>query len=171
MASSKLKLFVAFFVLCSIYSAKLEYSYAESSSMKISELVYPLVADRVSSGFGKRKHPIYKRVRHHSGLDLAAPKGAHVRAVSSGKVVFAGSYRGYGKLVTLRHGDKYTSLYGHLDELLVNIGDFVSAGEVIGKVGSTGNSTGPHLHFEWHKQGKAVNPLEILPGISSPPEG
>ena len=135
------------------------------------KLVYPLVYDRVSGKFGKRKHPIYKRVRHHSGIDLAAPKGAHVRAVTKGKVIYADTYGGFGKLVTIYHGSGFTSLYGHLSELLVSIGEEVDAGEVIGKVGSTGNSTGPHLHFEWREEGKAVDPLTILPGLTSSAEG
>lgn len=135
------------------------------------KLVYPLVYDRVSGKFGKRKHPIYKRVRHHSGIDLAAPKGAHVRAVTKGKVIYADTYGGFGKLVTIYHGTGFTSLYGHLSEVLVNIGEEVDAGEVIGKVGSTGNSTGPHLHFEWREDGKAVDPLTILPGLTSSAEG
>jgi len=134
-------------------------------------LVYPIVSPRISSNFGKRKHPISKAIRHHQGIDLAVPKGAHVRAVQKGQVVWAGSYKGYGKLITIKHGDQTFSLYGHLSEINVETGQLVPAGKMIGRVGSTGNSTGNHLHFEWRLAGKAINPKKVLPGIASKPQG
>ena len=91
--------------------------------------------------------------------------------MSGGKVIFAANYKGFGKLVTIAHDDKNVSLYGHLHEILVEVGQWVKPGELVGKVGSTGHSTGPHLHFEWRHKGKPVNPQKILPGITTKAEG
>lgn len=137
----------------------------------LAELVYPLVSERISSNYGLRKHPIRKSVRHHNGIDLAAPNGAHVRAVKSGLVVFASNYKGYGNLITVKHKDETYSLYGHLSKIDTKVGKKVKAGEVIGRVGSTGASTGNHLHFEWRIRGKAVDPLKVLPGLGKVAEG
>ena len=145
--------------------------YAEQYEQSRSELVYPLIADRVSSKFGTRVHPIKRHRSHHNGIDLAAPRGAHVRAVSGGKVVFAATYKGFGKLVTIAHDKDNVSLYGHLHEILVEVGQKVMPGELVGKVGSTGRSTGPHLHFEWRNKGKPVNPQKVLPGITHKAQG
>jgi len=144
---------------------------AEQFAQSRSELVYPLIADRVSSKFGTRVHPIKRHRSHHNGIDLAAPRGAHVRAVSGGKVIFAASYKGFGKLVSIAHDDNNVSLYGHLHEILVEVGQRVKPGELVGKVGSTGRSTGPHLHFEWRHKGKPVNPQKVLPGITQKAQG
>ena len=149
-------------------------SAAETNLTKLSDSrpnVYPIVSSRISSKFGKRKHPIKKSVRHHEGVDLAAPKGAHVRAVQAGVVVFAGWYKGFGNLVTVMHGEETFSLYGHLSEISTKAGTQIPAGSIIGRVGSTGNSTGNHLHFEWRVKGKAINPLNILPGLGAKPQG
>lgn len=143
---------------------------AESAADGLS-IVFPLMAPQLSSQFGERKHPIYKSHKHHDGVDLAAPSNSHVRSVFGGKVVYAGDYKGYGKLVTISHGEGFTSLYGHLNEMLVNPGDTVKAGEIIGRVGSTGASTGPHLHFEWRHFGKAINPLKVFPSLAAKAEG
>ena len=110
-------------------------------------------------------------VRHHSGVDLAAPKYSHVRAVLDGNVVFADSHGGYGKLVTIEHADGFVSLYGHLDEITVNPGQRIKAGELVGRVGSTGLATGPHLHFEWRKNGKPIDPFKVLPALTQPASG
>lgn len=134
-------------------------------------VVFPIMEAPISSKYGKRKHPVYKTTRHHNGVDLAAPKKAHVRSIAKGRVVFAGTYGGYGKLVTILHLDGYTSMYGHLSEILVNTSQEVEAGQVIGRVGSTGTSTNPHLHFEWRKDGKALDPLDVFPNIGKKAEG
>ena len=138
---------------------------------KLPALVYPLMSPRVSSKFGKRKHPIFKVSRHHSGIDLAAPRGAPIRAVRGGTVVFADPYAGYGNLVVIKHENGFTSHYGHCHELKTKIFEKVSAGEIIATVGSTGNSTGPHLHFELRRDGKPLNPEEYVPGLTAQPEG
>jgi murein DD-endopeptidase MepM/ murein hydrolase activator NlpD len=114
-------------------------------------LLYPLsIPARFSSPFGWRIHPITGAARMHSGSDIAAPLGTPVLATYSGRVEVANSMGGYGLAVTLRHAnDTQESLYAHLSQILVQPGEFVEQGTVIGLVGSTGNSTGPHLHFEW----------------------
>ena len=133
--------------------------------------VFPIMSPRLSSGFGKRRHPIFRVVRHHSGLDLAAPKDSQIRSVAAGRVVFADTYAGYGNLVVVQHADQVTSHYGHCNKLLVEIGAVVKAGEIIATVGSTGNSTGPHLHLEIRKNGKALNPRHYIHGINKKARG
>jgi len=134
-------------------------------------VVFPLLSPRVSSNFGPRVHPVYHSKRHHNGVDLAAPSRSHVRAIRGGKVVFAGTYGGYGKLISIEHDDGFVSMYGHLHELNVDLGDKVTSGQVIGRVGQTGTATGPHLHFEWRKDGKALNPLKVFPELAEKAEG
>jgi murein DD-endopeptidase MepM/ murein hydrolase activator NlpD len=134
-------------------------------------IVFPLMSPKISSKFGSRKHPVYRHVRHHSGVDLAAPKNSHVRAVASGQVIYASKHGGYGNLISLQHADGYTSLYGHLNEIHVSVGDNIVAGEVIGTVGATGIATGPHLHFEWLYHGKALDPLKVFPALASKAQG
>ncbi len=136
-----------------------------------SPVVFPLMSPKLSSKFGTRTHPVKKVVRHHNGVDLAAPHYSHVRAVLEGRVVFADSYAGFGKLVTIKHADGYISLYGHLAEVSVNPGQKVNAGEIIGRVGSTGLATGPHLHFEWRQNGKSIDPLKVFPALASQAAG
>ncbi len=133
--------------------------------------VYPLVGTRVSSDYGWRKHPIRKAVRHHEGIDLAAPEGALIRAVQSGTVVFADPYAGYGNLIVLRHNGGMTSHYGHCRIIKVKPGQRVNAGEIIGTVGSTGNVTGPHLHFEIRFDGQSRDPELFIPGLAVEGEG
>ena len=134
-------------------------------------VVFPIMAPRLSSGYGKRTHPIYHSTRHHKGVDLAAPENAHVRAIATGTVVFADEYGGYGKLVTVKHKAGYSSLYGHLSEIRVNPGERIKAGDIVGRVGSTGNVTGPHLHFEWRHQGEPIDPLTVFPALAAEAEG
>ncbi|MFN8391989.1 MAG: M23 family metallopeptidase [Bdellovibrionota bacterium] len=129
-------------------------------------IVFPLIAPRVSSGFGERIHPIRRFTRQHQGVDLAAPENSHVRAILAGTVVFAGEHSGYGKLVTIEHGKGYASLYAHLSEIKVQVGQKIRAGTLIGRVGSTGLATGPHLHFEWRKEGTAMDPLKVFPALA-----
>lgn len=117
---------------------------------------------RLSSKFGWRKHPILGHRQHHEGMDIAAAKGTRIDAVRSGKVVFSGEQRGYGNIVILDHGNGLTSRYAHCDELNVQVGDRVRAGQGIATVGSTGRSTGPHLHFEVRQDGEALDPQEYF---------
>jgi murein DD-endopeptidase MepM/ murein hydrolase activator NlpD len=117
------------------------------------KLMFPLsIPAVISSVFGWRIHPVSNEPRFHSGTDLAAPEGTPVLAAFSGKVAIADFLGGYGLTVVLRHNrDTQETLYGHLSELFVKPGDTVKQGEVIGRVGSTGISTGPHLHFEFRQ--------------------
>src|SRR3989339_824130 len=115
---------------------------------------------RLSSRYGMRNHPILHIRRLHTGLDLSAPKGTPVKAWKDGVVVKAKSSGGYGKLIVVRHTDGSETYYAHLRGFNVKKGDKVDAGDQIGEVGSTGMSTGPHLHFEVRVGGQAINPLE-----------
>lgn len=122
----------------------------------------PVKATSISSRFGTRVDPFLKRPAFHSGIDLVSASGTTVRATAAGVVVTAGWNGGYGKMVELRHADGVTTRYGHLSAALVSVGDKVEAGTPIGRVGSTGRSTGPHLHYETLRGGKAVNPAIYL---------
>ncbi|MGH1395959.1 MAG: murein hydrolase activator EnvC family protein [Trichormus sp.] len=115
-----------------------------------------------SSSFGWRVHPILGYRRFHAGLDFAASYGSTIRAADSGTVIFAGWYGGYGKTVIINHGNGITTLYGHSSELYVTEGQTVQRGQAIASVGSTGLSTGPHLHFEVRRNGTPVNPADYL---------
>lgn len=119
------------------------------------------VAGRVSSTYGMRRHPLLGFLRMHKGLDLAAPSGTPIYAPIDGRVVMAGRNRGYGNFIKLDHGSGISSGYGHMSRFAVSSGQRVSRGQVIGYVGSTGLSTGPHLHWEVWKNGKNVNPTSI----------
>jgi murein DD-endopeptidase MepM/ murein hydrolase activator NlpD len=116
----------------------------------------------VSSGFGFRADPFTGESKFHKGLDIAAPLGSPIKAAAAGKVVFSGWADGYGNLVTLDHGDGITTRYAHTAANLVNPGDDVAAGQEIALVGSTGRSTAPHLHFEVHKNGQAIDPTQVV---------
>ena len=118
---------------------------------------------RINSNYGMRNHPIQKVRKMHTGVDFAAPHGTPIKAVQDGVVAFSGSRGGYGNTVVLEHaGNKYSTLYGHTSKLLVSEGQFVRQGQVIALVGSTGQSTGPHLHFEVFENGRRINPIHKL---------
>lgn len=134
-------------------------------------VVYPLMGTRISSDFGVRKHPVLKKVKHHGGIDLAAPHRAPIRAVKEGTVVFADPYGGYGKLVVISHADGLTTHYGHCDSISVRTGQHIRAGQVLGTVGSTGRVTGPHLHFEIRKNGTPIDPETMIPNLATSAEG
>lgn len=115
---------------------------------------------RIASGFGYRLDPIYKTRKMHKGLDFSAPTGTKVYATGDAVVKRVKNRRwGYGKHIVLDHGYGYATLYGHLSRTNVRVGQKVKRGQLIGLVGSTGKSTGPHLHYEVHKNGSAVNPV------------
>lgn len=113
----------------------------------------------LTSRFGLRVHPLFGRRHFHTGVDIAAPRGTPVRAAEDGSVLYAGWYGGYGKLVVVDHGQGVSTLYGHLSVILVTAGQRVARNHLIGRVGSTGYSTGPHLHFEVRRNGKPIDPL------------
>jgi murein DD-endopeptidase MepM/ murein hydrolase activator NlpD len=119
----------------------------------------PLAAAALSSRFGARYHPILGGWRQHSGVDLAAATGTPVTAPSPGVVVAAQWWGGYGLLVAIDHGKGMQTRYAHLSQIAVAYGQQVSSGQVLGYVGSTGNSTGPHLHYEMRLNGQPLNPL------------
>jgi murein DD-endopeptidase MepM/ murein hydrolase activator NlpD len=123
---------------------------------------WPLERIRITSLFGRRLHPLLGKVRRHDGVDLAAGRGSPIHASASGTVLRAGRDGGYGILVELLHKDGSRTRYAHLMRALVRVGDVVDGGDVLGQVGSTGLSTGPHLHFELWRKGRARNPLRIL---------
>lgn len=124
-------------------------------------LSMPLKA-HITSPFGWRKHPIFGVRRFHTGIDLAGPNRSQIRAADSGSVLFTGWYGGYGKVVIISHGNDMATLYAHLSRAAVSVGDNVNKGDVIGNEGTTGFSTGPHLHFEVRVNGKPNNPLNYL---------
>jgi murein DD-endopeptidase MepM/ murein hydrolase activator NlpD len=120
-----------------------------SAALEGVQLIYPLTTPApITSAFGWRTHPITGSRRFHAGVDIGAPMGAPVVAAGSGTVVVAGWVNGYGKAITIQHNGVQQTLYGHLSEISVQPGQTIEKGTVIGRVGSTGNSTGPHLHFE-----------------------
>jgi murein DD-endopeptidase MepM/ murein hydrolase activator NlpD len=124
---------------------------------------------RIASGFGRRIDPVYKTVKFHAGLDFSAPQGTPVYATADGRVKISGNLgNGFGNHVVLNHGYGYETLYGHLVRLKARVGEFVKRGEVIGWVGNTGKSTGPHLHYEVHKGGRPIDPIYFFYNDLSP---
>ncbi len=131
--------------------------------------IRPVRGARITSRFSyKRWHPVLHRYRPHLGVDWGAKRGTPIRAVGGGRVVYAGWMRGYGKVVKIDHGRGYVSLYAHQSRIKVRRGSYVKRGQVIGYVGSTGRSTGPHLHFGLYRNGRAINPLRVLGKASAP---
>ena len=124
--------------------------------------VLPIPTARLSSSFGPRIHPIFGTGRLHAGMDLAAPSGTPIGAAGLGTVVTAGVLGGYGNAVVIDHGGGLSTLYAHQSALAVAVGQVVEPGQVVGLVGSTGNSTGPHLHFEVRVFGTPVDPINYL---------
>jgi murein DD-endopeptidase MepM/ murein hydrolase activator NlpD len=121
------------------------------------------VQARISSAFGKRKDPLTHTMALHRGVDLAAPEGMEVHAACAGHVVFSGYEKGYGNTVVVRHPGGFETRYAHLHDLSVSVGDQIPSGGVLGTVGSTGRSTGPHLHFEVSRHGDQIDPKALLP--------
>ena len=119
------------------------------------------VDGHITSYFGYRYHPILHFMRFHAGLDIGASWGSPIVAAGDGRVVAAGWAGGYGREVQIAHGDGLLSLYGHMSSIVAAPGSFVRQGQVIGYVGSSGLSTGPHVHFEVRRSGQPVNPLAV----------
>lgn len=123
--------------------------------------IFP-VNGSITSGYGWRKHPITGRRHFHEGIDIAGYYGTPIKAAADGTVVFAGYKVGYGRTVLISHGYGLETLYAHCSSLKVSKWQEVRRGDIIGYVGSSGSSTGPHLHYEIHKNGKPQNPLNFL---------
>ncbi len=124
-------------------------------------LIWPCEGS-VTTKFGTVVHPKYNTTTKNNGIDIVSAFGNSVFAVAPGKVVYAGRFMGYGNMILLDHQDGYYSLYGHLSEMLVNVGDEVTKGRIIGRIGESGSLSGPLLHFELRKDGKPVDPLVYL---------
>jgi murein DD-endopeptidase MepM/ murein hydrolase activator NlpD len=133
----------------------------DGQSRKRAFLASPMEFSRVTSGFAMRMHPILNTWRAHNGVDYGAPKGTPVRSVGDGVVEFAGWQNGFGNVVHVRHGKDQTTVYAHLSHIDVARGQRVEQGQHVGKVGSTGWATGPHLHFEFRVNGRFEDPLKI----------
>ena len=141
----------------------LDYFNREGKNVKKSILKTPLDGARLSSNFGMRKHPISGYNKMHKGVDFAAPKGTPIYAGGNGVIEYAGRNGGYGNYIRIRHNNEYKTAYAHLSGFKKGIskGVRVSQGDIIGYVGNTGNSTGPHLHYEILYQNKHINPLKL----------
>jgi murein DD-endopeptidase MepM/ murein hydrolase activator NlpD len=133
------------------------------SAMGTGKFTWPTPGYRtITSPYGMRYHPILKTNKLHTGEDIGAPMGASIVAADAGSVIFAGWLGAYGNAIIIDHGNGLSTLYGHQSQLLVSVGQTVAKGQTIGKVGSTGWSTGPHLHFEVRKNGSPVSPAAYV---------
>ncbi|MEM0900157.1 MAG: M23 family metallopeptidase [Pseudomonadota bacterium] len=125
-------------------------------------IAHPAPGESMSSRFGNRSDPFTRRKAFHAGLDFRTPTGTPILAAATGRVVFSGRRGGYGKLVEIEHANGLSTRYAHLSRLKVRKGQQISAGQVVGDAGSTGRSTGPHLHYEVRRGGKPINPINFL---------
>lgn len=140
-------------------------SSANSNIRVVSGFIKP-IGGRITSPFGWRRHPIFNSRSFHTGVDIGGPNRGSVRASNAGKVIYSGWYGGYGKVVILDHGQvngvPVTTLYAHLNSTGVSVGEYVMKGQVVGYEGTTGYSTGPHVHFEVRTDGRPNNPLNYI---------
>lgn len=134
-------------------------------------LMMPVVGGHITSGFGRRFHPILGYSRLHAGVDIGAAYGSPIYAVGDATVIFSGWHGGHGNYVKLDHGGGYATGYGHMSRIAVGSGSRVRAGQVIGYVGSTGLSTGPHLHYELYRSGTPVDPMSVRFTVSNQVDG
>jgi murein DD-endopeptidase MepM/ murein hydrolase activator NlpD len=132
----------------------------KEDSLRYLPAIKPVLNGRITDGFGKRRHPIYKRIIPHNGIDIAANRGTPVMAPGDGYVTFTGTNGGYGNFISINHKYGFETKYGHLQKIYVRRGQFVKRGDKIGEVGNSGLSTAPHLHYEVHYRGKCVNPAD-----------
>jgi murein DD-endopeptidase MepM/ murein hydrolase activator NlpD len=123
---------------------------------------WPVSSGWISSAYGERNDPFSGKRAHHDGVDFAGTKGSEVLGVASGVVIWSGSRQGYGNLLEIDHGNGYITRYAHNDELLVKVGDGITAGQTIAKMGETGRASSPHVHFEVLFKGTAVNPYQFV---------
>lgn len=124
--------------------------------------MWPVSTGYISSTFGLRKDPFTGRKRKHNGLDLAGPRGSAITSVAKGVVIFTGRKGGYGRVIEIKHGNGFISRYAHLEASLVKKGQVVEVGEKVARLGTSGRSTGPHLHLEILKNNKYIDPLVFL---------
>jgi murein DD-endopeptidase MepM/ murein hydrolase activator NlpD len=143
-------------------SSKGQYYTFDGQSLRKAFLASPLEFTRVSRGYGIRVHPITNDKRAHKGIDYAAPTGTPLRTVGDGVVEFAGNQRGYGNAIEIKHRDNKSTFFAHLSRVGVKKGQKVEQGDIIGAVGTTGFSTGPHLHFEFRVDGEHRDPLTLV---------
>ncbi len=146
------------------WDGRADYFDAEGKSLRKAFLRAPLSFRRISSHFSrKRRHPVLRIYRPHRGVDYAAARGTPVSSTRDGRVIFAGRKGQYGKLVIIKHGNRYVTYYGHLSRFARGIrrGVTVNQGDVVGYVGATGLATGPHLHYEIRQAGRFINPLAL----------
>ena len=139
----------------------------QEPKVSLQEALLP-VNGTITSNYGWRHDPIDGGMRHHNGVDIAVPVGTSVKAIAAGKVIQSAWRGGYGNLVSIDHGDGTVSLYGHNEQLLVRIGEQVEAGQTVALSGSTGRSTGPHLHFELWRNGANVTQAYLEDGAGIP---
>lgn len=130
-------------------------------------VVYPVISSLLTSGFGQRMHPIRKHPGHHNGVDIAAKTGDPVLSIYFGKVVFTGVAGGLGQTVVIVHKNGLTSHYAHLSQIEASVGQVLRPGDTIGQVGDSGESTGPHLHFEIRRYGEPLDPAWLLPRLDA----
>ena len=151
-------------------SGRTNYYTPEGLSMRKAFLRTPVDFRRISSRFGKRKHPVLNRMRLHKGVDYAARRGTPIRSSGDGKVIFKGRKGGYGRVVIVQHGSRYRTLYAHMNGFKrgIHVGKRVKQGQTIGFVGSSGRATGPHLHYEFRVNGTHRNPLTVKLPTAAP---
>lgn len=150
-------------VLYTNSKGRADYFTPKGNSMRKAFLRTPVEFSRISSRYGMRRHPTLNRMRAHKGVDYAAPRGTPIRATGDGKIVHRARKGGYGKVVIIRHGNRYQTLYAHMSNYnrKARLGKRVKQGQIIGYVGSTGRATGPHLHYEFRVYGVHRNPLKV----------
>lgn len=141
----------------------------DGKSLRRAYLAAPVAFSRKTSGMGMRLHPIFQTLQKHNGVDYAAPTGTPAMSVGDGVVEFAGVQGGFGNVVIVRHGGNHTTVYAHLSRIHVRPGQTIQKGQTVGAVGSTGWSTGPHLHFEFRVNGVHVDPQSVIQQAQSTP--
>lgn len=135
---------------------------AVQKDLSVIPSIWPTTVDRITSDFGARQDPFTALSAIHEGIDVAGPYGTPVFSAADGTVTFSARRGGYGNLIIIKHNNQYTTQYGHLNKSLVEVGEKVTKGQLIAEMGSTGRSTGPHLHYEIIKDGNKINPLPYM---------
>lgn len=131
----------------------------------------PVNSGYLSSGYGHRIDPFHGNIAFHRGIDFAGPEGSDIVATGAGIVTFAGDSTGYGNMVEISHGDGVSTVYAHASAVLVHVGDIVREGQAIARIGSTGRSTGPHVHYEVRRNGEAIDPAAYVASARTPVAG